>query len=217
MKRFDYNTDGADIYRNSFAIIRAESDLGRFSAEEEPVAVRMIHAAGQTDLVDDIVFAPGAVAAAREALRAGAPIFTDVNMVASGITRRRLPANNEVLCTLNEPGVAELAQQLGTTRTAAAVELWRPRLEGALVAIGNAPTALFHLLNGINSGEFGMPAAIVAMPVGFVGAAESKQATIDSAAANEHLRYLTVTGRRGGSAITCAAVNAIATAQEILS
>ena len=217
MKRFDYNTDGADIYRNSFAIIRAESDLGRFSAEEEPVAVRMIHAAGQTDLVDDIVFAPGAVAAAREALRAGAPIFTDVNMVASGITRRRLPADNEVLCTLNEPGVAELAQQLGTTRTAAAVELWRPRLEGALVAIGNAPTALFHLLNGINSGEFGMPAAIVAMPVGFVGAAESKQATIDSAAANEHLRYLTVTGRRGGSAITCAAVNAIATAQEILS
>ena len=215
MKRFEYNTDGADIYRNSFAIIREESDLSRFDVDEETVAVRMIHAAGQTDLAKDIVFSTGAVRAARQALEDGAPIFTDVNMIASGITRKRLPADNEVICLLRDERVPELAQELGTTRTAAAVELWKPRLEGAVVAIGNAPTALFHLLNRINEGSFPMPAAILAMPVGFVGAAESKQATIDSGAENPELKYITVTGRRGGSAITCAALNAIATAQEI--
>ena len=171
MKRFEYNTDGADIYRNSFAIIREESDLSRFDADEETVAVRMIHAAGQTDLAKDIVFSPGTVRAARRALEDGAPIFTDVNMIASGITRKRLPVDNEVICLLRDERVPELAQELGTTRTAAAVELWKPRLEGAVVAIGNAPTALFHLLNRINEGSFPMPAAILAMPVGFVGAA----------------------------------------------
>ena len=216
MKRFEYNTDGADIYRNSFSIIRAESDLGRFDSDEETVAVRMIHAAGQTDLAKDIVFSLGAVASARRALQAGAPIFTDVNMIASGVTRKRLPADNDVVCLLRDPQVPELARKLGTTRTAAAVELWKSRLEGAVVAIGNAPTALFHLLNRINEGDFPMPAAILAMPVGFVGAAESKQATIESGAENPELKYITVTGRRGGSAITCAAINAIATAQEIL-
>nr|WP_120492687.1 precorrin-8X methylmutase [Corynebacterium lactis] len=216
MKRFEYNTDGADIYRNSFSIIRSESDLARFDADEETVAVRMIHAAGQTDLARDIVFSPGAVLSARRALEAGAPIFTDVNMIASGITRKRLPADNDVVCLLKDPRVPDLARELGTTRTAAAVELWQPRLEGAVVAIGNAPTALFHLLNRINEGSFPMPAAILAMPVGFVGAAESKQATIDSGAENPDLKYITVTGRRGGSAITCAALNAIATAKEIL-
>lgn len=216
MKRFEYNTDGADIYRNSFAIIREESDLSRFDADEETVAVRMIHAAGQTDLAKDIVFSTGAVRAARQALEEGAPIFTDVNMIASGITRKRLPADNEVICLLRDERVPKLAQELGTTRTAAAVELWKPRLEGAVVAIGNAPTALFHLLNRINEGSFPMPAAILALPVGFVGAAESKQATIDSGAENPELKYITVTGRRGGSAITCAALNAIATAKEII-
>ena len=216
MKRFEYNTDGADIYLNSFAIIREESDLSRFDADEETVAVRMIHAAGQTDLAKDIVFSTGAVRAARQALEEGAPIFTDVNMIASGITRKRLPVDNEVICLLRDERVPELAQELGTTRTAAAVELWKPRLEGAVVAIGNAPTALFHLLNRINEGSFPMPAAILAMPVGFVGAAESKQATIDSGADNSELKYITVTGRRGGSAIACAALNAIATAKEIL-
>lgn len=216
MKRFEYNTDGADIYRNSFAIIREESDLSRFDAYEETVAVRMIHAAGQTDLAKDIVFSTGAVRAARQALEEGAPIFTDVNMIASGITRKRLPVDNEVICLLRDERVPELAQELGTTRTAAAVELWQPRLEGAVVAIGNAPTALFHLLNRINEGSFPMPAAILAMPVGFVGAAESKRATIDSGADNPELKYITVIGRRGGSAITCAALNAIATAEEIL-
>ena len=188
MKRFEYNTDGADIYRNSFAIIREESDLSRFDADEETVAVRMIHAAGQTDLAKDIVFSTGAVRAARQALEEGAPIFTDVNMIASGITRKRLPADNEVICLLRDERVPKLAQELGTTRTAAAVELWKPRLEGAVVAIGNAPTALFHLLNRINEGSFPMPAAILAMPVGFVGAAESKQATIDSGAENPELK-----------------------------
>ena len=154
--------------------------------------------------------------AARQALEEGAPIFTDVNMIASGITRKRLPADNEVICLLRDERVPKLAQELGTTRTAAAVELWKPRLEGAVVAIGNAPTALFHLLNRINEGSFPMPAAILAMPVGFVGAAESKQVTIDSGAENPELKYIIVTGRRGGSAITCAALNAIATAKEII-
>lgn len=216
MQPFEYNTDGADIYRNSFAIIRAESDLARFSPAEEVVAVRMIHAAGQVDLADDIVFSANAVVAARAALEAGAPIFTDVNMIASGITRKRLPADNDVICLLRDERTPELARELGTTRTAAAVELWGPRLEGAVVAIGNAPTALFHLLNRLRAGELPMPAAILAMPVGFVGAAESKQATIDTGRELPELNFITVTGRRGGSAITCAAINALATEKEIL-
>lgn len=216
MQEFEYITDGAEIYRRSFTMIRAESDLSRFNADEETVAVRMIHAAGQTDLAKDIVFSPGAVESARAALEAGAPIFTDVNMIAAGVTRKRLPAKNEVICMLRDERTPALAKELGTTRTAAAVELWAPRLEGAIVAIGNAPTALFHLLNRLNKGKLPMPAAILAMPVGFVGAAESKQATIDSGAENPELRYITVAGRRGGSAITCAAINALATKREII-
>lgn len=216
MQEFEYITDGAEIYRRSFTMIRAESDLSRFNADEETVAVRMIHAAGQTDLAKDIVFSPGAVESARAALEAGAPILTDVNMIAAGVTRKRLPAKNEVICMLRDERTPALAKELGTTRTAAAVELWAPRLEGAIVAIGNAPTALFHLLNRLNKGELPMPAAILAMPVGFVGAAESKQATIDSGAENPELRYITVAGRRGGSAITCAAINALATKREII-
>lgn len=216
MSGFDYITDGSAIYRKSFSIIREESDLGRFSPDEEIVAVRMIHAAGQTDLAGDIVFSPGAVAAARAALEAGKPIFTDVTMIKSGITRRRLPADNEVLCLLNDERTPGLAAELGTTRTAAAVDLWGDDLEGAVVAIGNAPTALFHLLDRLRKGKLPMPAAVLALPVGFVGAAESKQATIDVAADLPGLEYITVTGRRGGSAITCAALNALATKQEIL-
>ena len=216
MTGFDYVTDGAAIYRESFSIIRAESDLGRFSTEEEVVAVRMIHAAGQTDLAGDIVFSPGAVAAARAALEAGKPIFTDVTMIASGITRCRLPADNEVICTLHDERTPGLAAELGTTRTAAAVDLWGENLEGAVVAIGNAPTALYHLLDRLRAGELPMPAAVLAIPVGFVGAVESKQATIDIAHEIPGLNYITVTGRRGGSAITCAALNALATKQEIL-
>lgn len=216
MTGFDYATDGAAIYRESFSIIRAESDLGRFSPEEEVVAVRMIHAAGQTDLAEDIVFSPDAVAAARAALEAGKPIFTDVTMIASGITRRRLPADNEVICTLHDERTPGLAAELGTTRTAAAVDLWGDRLDGAVVAIGNAPTALYHLLDRLRAGELPMPAAVLAIPVGFVGAVESKQATIYVAPEIPGLNYITVTGRRGGSAITCAALNALATKQEIL-
>ncbi|MEJ5919884.1 precorrin-8X methylmutase [Corynebacterium sp. H78] len=220
MSSFEYITDGAEIYRNSFSIIRAESDLSAFSPDEEVVAVRMIHAAGQTDLAQDIVFSPNLVSAARDALDAGKPIFTDVNMIKAGITRRRLPANNDVICTLADERTPALAAELGTTRTAAAVDLWGDQLEGAVVAIGNAPTALFHLLDLLREGKLPMPAAILAIPVGFVGAAESKQATIDVAAEwPDHLpelNYLTVTGRRGGSAITCAAINALATKQEIL-
>ena len=216
MSGFDYITDGSAIYRKSFSIIREESDLGRFSPDEEIVAVRMIHAAGQTDLAGDIVFSPGAVAAARAALEAGKPIFTDVTMIKSGITRRRLPADNEVLCLLNDERTPGLAAELGTTRTAAAVDLWGDDLEGAVVAIGNAPTALFHLLDRLREGKLPMPAAVLALPVGFVGAAESKQATIDVAADLPGLEYITVAGRRGGSAITCAALNALATKQEIL-
>lgn len=217
MPGFDYITDGDAIYRRSFSIIREESDLGRFSPAEETVAVRMIHAAGQTDLAGDIVFSPGAVAAARAALEAGKPIFTDVTMIASGITRRRLPADNEVKCLLHDERTPALAKELGTTRTAAAVDLWGDELDGAVVAIGNAPTALFHLLDRLREGKLPMPAAVLAMPVGFVGAVESKQATIDVAAAElPDLEYITVTGRRGGSAITCAALNALATEREIL-
>lgn len=210
MSRYDCITDGAEIYRRSFATIRAEADLSAFDDGEERVAVRMIHAAGEVDLTNDMEFSPGAAAAGIAALQAGAPILTDVQMVASGVTRRRLPADNEVICLLSDPRVPELAARLGTTRTAAAVELWRDRLDGAVVAIGNAPTALFHLLDRLHEWPQ-RPALVVGIPVGFIGAAESK----DALARNDlGLPYLVVHGRRGGSAITCGALNALASTQE---
>jgi len=208
--KYDYLTDGAEIYRRSFATIRAEADLSALPDDVSGVAVRMIHAAGQTDLPADLAFSPRVVTACREALQAGAPILCDSTMVTTGIIRSRLPAANEIICHLGEPSLAQLAAELGTTKTAAAVERWRPRLEGSVVAIGNAPTALFPLLEVI--AESGLrPAGVLGMPVGFVGAAESKQALIDSDLA---LEYLVLKGRRGGSAITVAAVNAIASAAE---
>jgi precorrin-8X/cobalt-precorrin-8 methylmutase len=206
----EYVRDGAEIYRRSFATIRAEADLSRLPADVIPVAVRMIHACGQVDLVDDLAYSPGVVAAARTALRNGAPILCDAQMVASGVTRARLPAGNDVVCTLRDPRVPPLAAELGTTRSAAALELWRDRLDGAVVAIGNAPTALFHLLEMLDAGA-PRPAAVVGIPVGFIGAAESK----DALAATD-LEHLVVRGRRGGSAITAAALNGLATEQEIL-
>jgi precorrin-8X/cobalt-precorrin-8 methylmutase len=205
---YDYEKDGAAIYRRSFATIRAEADLGRLPGDVARVAVRMIHACGQVDLVDDLAFSPDVVPRAREALDAGAPVLCDAEMVASGITRRRLPEDNDVVCTLNDPRTPALAAELGTTRTAAALELWRDRLEGAVVAIGNAPTALFHLLEMVEAGA-PRPAAVLGIPVGFVGAVESKQALAAS-----DLPYLVVHGRRGGSAMTVAAVNAIASDAE---
>lgn len=214
--RFDYITDGNEIYRQSFAMIRKESDLSAFTPEQAQVAVRMIHAAGQTDLAADIRFSPGLVPAARAAFCAGKPVLCDVTMVATGITRRRLPAGNEALCFLHEPALGERARRLGTTRTAAAVELWGPHLDGAIVAIGNAPTALFHLLQWLSDDPHRpRPAAIVGIPVGFIGAAESKEALAHHAAALG-TEFVTVHGRRGGSAITVAALNALATDKEIL-
>ncbi|MCZ9325535.1 precorrin-8X methylmutase [Nocardia farcinica] len=207
--RANYLTDGAEIYRRSFATIRAEADLSGFPADVARVAVRMIHGCGQVDLAGDIAYSPGVVAAARAALRAGAPILCDANMVAAGVTRRRLPADNEVICLLRDPRVPELAARLGTTRSAAALELWRDRLAGAVVAVGNAPTALFHLLDMLDAGA-PRPAAVLGIPVGFVGAAESKQALIEHGG----VEYLTVRGRRGGSAITASALNAIASDEE---
>ena len=204
MTGYEYEHDGAAIYRRSFATIRAEADLAGLPDDVARVAVRMIHACGQVDLVDDLAFSPDVVRRAREALDAGAPVLCDAEMVASGITRRRLPAGNDVVCTLNDPRTPGLAAELGTTRTAAALELWRDRLDGAVVAIGNAPTALFHLLEMVGAGA-PRPAAVLGIPVGFVGAVESKEAL---AAAD--LEFLVVRGRRGGSAITAAAVNAIA-------
>ncbi|ATD73054.1 MULTISPECIES: precorrin-8X methylmutase [Gordonia] len=205
----EYLRDGAAIYRQSFATIREESDLSAFAPDVATVVVRMIHACGQTDLTRDVVATPGVVRAARGALEAGAPILCDASMVASGITRKRLPADNDVLCHLSEPTLPALAEEMGTTRTAAALQFWLPRLDGAVVAIGNAPTALFALLDMIDEGA-PRPAAIVGAPVGFVGAAESCEAL----AARTDLEFITVTGRRGGSAITAAAVNALATPQE---
>ncbi len=204
-----YIRDGAEIYRHSFAIIRAEADLARFGGEEERVAVRMIHACGMVEITPDIAFASGAVQAGIAALQAGAPILCDSQMVANGITRSRLPRDNPVVCTLHDPATPALAAALGTTRTAAAMELWRDRLGGAVVAIGNAPTALFRLLELLDAGAE-PPACIIGMPVGFVGAAESKQALMAAPGAP----YLTIRGRKGGSAMTAAAVNAIASAQE---
>ncbi|WP_346618604.1 precorrin-8X methylmutase [Blastococcus montanus] len=205
---YDYEKDGAEIYRRSFATIRAEADLASLPADVAQVAVRMIHACGQVDLVGDIAYSPTVVTRAREALRAGAPVLCDAQMVASGVTRRRLPAGNDVVCTLNDPRTPGLAAELGTTRTAAALELWRDRLDGAVVAIGNAPTALFHLLEMVAAGA-PRPAAVVGIPVGFIGAVESKDALAES-----DLEFLVVRGRRGGSAITAAAVNAIASTEE---
>ncbi|GEE02878.1 precorrin-8X methylmutase [Gordonia spumicola] len=205
----DYIRDGAEIYRQSFATIRAESDLARFPADVEPVVVRMIHASGQTDLVDDVAFSPGVAAAARDALRAGGPILCDTNMVASGVTRLRLPADNDVRCHLREPGISEIAERIGNTRTAAALEFWRDDLARSVVAIGNAPTALFALLDLIDDG-WPRPAAIIGAPVGFIGAAESCAAL----AARTDIEFITVTGRRGGSAITAAAINALASPVE---
>jgi precorrin-8X/cobalt-precorrin-8 methylmutase len=208
-ERHAYIRDGAAIYERSFAIIRAEADLKRFLPEEERVAVRIIHASGMVEIARDIVFSPGLVIAAREALNRGAPILCDSKMVANGVTRARLPAQNDVVCTLDDPRVADLARDIGNTRTAAAMELWRDRLGGALVAIGNAPTALFRLLEMLDAGA-PMPAAIIGMPVGFVGAAESKEALI----ADGRLPFVTVRGRKGGSAMSAAAINALARERE---
>jgi len=205
-ERAAYLRDGTAIYQRSFAIIRAEADLSRFSAAEADVAVRMIHACGQVDMAQHIVFGGGLVAAARGALAAGAPILCDAEMVAHGVTRSRLPARNDVICTLNDPCVAALAAKSRTTRSAAAIELWLDRLGGAVVAIGNAPTALFRLLDVLDTGA-PKPAAILGMPVGFVGAAESKAALAENP---RGVPFLTVRGRVGGSAMTAAAVNALA-------
>ena len=205
-----FETDGSAIYQKSFATIRAEADLARFTPEEEAVVVRMIHAAGMVGLERHICFSPGMVLVARAALEAGAAVLCDVRMVSEGITRPRLPAGNEVICTLQDARVPELALKLGTTRSAAAVELWRPHLAGAVVAIGNAPTALFHLLNMLEDLSCPRPAAIVGCPVGFVGAAESKAALISAPPAPS----LVVAGRLGGSAITVAAINALASRKE---
>jgi precorrin-8X/cobalt-precorrin-8 methylmutase len=205
-ERAPYLRDGAAIYERSFAIIRSEADLSRFSAAEADIVVRMIHACGVVEVVQDIIFGGDCVIAARGALSAGAPILCDAEMVARGITRTRLPTNNQVICSLNDPCVPAVAKKLGTTRSAAALELWRDRLAGAVVAIGNAPTALFYLLDLIDSGA-PKPAAIVGIPVGFVGAAESKAAL---AADPRGIPFLTVRGRMGGSAMTAAAINALA-------
>nr|WP_250544344.1 precorrin-8X methylmutase [Corynebacterium pseudotuberculosis] len=197
-------------------MIREESDLSNFDPDQAQVAVRMIHAAGEVDFAEDIEFSANLVPAARSALKAGAPIFTDVNMVKSGITRKRLPVNNDVICLLTDKRIPDLAARLGTTRSAAAVELWAERLDGAIVAIGNAPTALFHLMNWLAEDPTRpRPAAIIGIPVGFVGAAESK-AALSNVAADLGTEFVTVHGRRGGSAITCAAINALATEKEIL-
>lgn len=206
----DYLTDGAEIYRRSFATIRAEADLTGIPASAEKLAVRMIHATGQIDLVDDLHIHPDLVPAARAALAAGAPIFTDANMVASGVTRARLPADNDVICLLRDARVPALAASWGTTRSAAAVSLWGPRLQGAVVAIGNAPTALFHLLELIDSGG-PRPAAIIGVPVGFIGAMESKEALLQHSSG---IPWVVVRGRRGGSALASAAVNALAQDRE---
>ncbi|CCD97810.1 precorrin-8X methylmutase [Bradyrhizobium sp. STM 3809] len=201
----DYIKDGAEIYRRSFATIRAEADLSRFQGLAEKIAVRIIHACGMVEITSDIEISEHFAAAARAALDRGAPILCDAKMVAQGITRARLPASNEIICTLDAPGVPALAARLGTTRSAAALELWRPHLEGALVAIGNAPTSLFHLLDMLDQGA-PQPAAVIGTAVGFVGARESKEAL----AADGRVPYLIVKGRKGGSAMAVAAVNAIA-------
>ncbi|MEV0104204.1 precorrin-8X methylmutase, partial [Nocardia sp. NPDC050789] len=191
--RASYLKDGAEIYRRSFATIRAEADLARFPADVSQVVVRMIHACGQVDLAGDVEYSTDVVAKARAALRSGAPILCDAKMVASGVTRKRLPADNDVLCLLDDPRVPDLAARMDNTRSAAALELWSDRLDGAVVAIGNAPTALFHLLDMIDAGA-PRPAAVLGIPVGFIGAAESKEALAEYGG----VEFLTVRGRRGG-------------------
>jgi precorrin-8X/cobalt-precorrin-8 methylmutase len=208
-KRADYLRDGAEIYRRSFAIIRAEADLARFAGAAERVVVRMIHACGMTDLPRDVALSPDFADAATAALRRGAPVLCDSRMVANGVTRARLPAGNEVVCTLDDPRVPTLAARIETTRTAAAMELWRDRVAGAVVAVGNAPTALFRLLDMLDEG-LAPPAAVIGVPVGFVGAAESK----DALARDGRVPFLVVHGRRGGSAMAAAAVNALASEAE---
>ncbi|MEO0502947.1 MAG: precorrin-8X methylmutase [Pseudomonadota bacterium] len=207
---YEYETDGAAIYLQSFATIRAEADLARFAPDEEQVAVRMIHAAGLVGLEAHVRFSPGFVAAARGALENGAPILCDARMVSEGITLARMPADNAVICTLHDEAVRPLAAEMGNTRSAAALELWRPHLAGAVVAIGNAPTALFHLLNMLEDPDCPRPAAIIGCPVGFVGAVESK----DALWADQPVPSCIVQGRLGGSAITVAAVNALASRTE---
>ncbi len=209
LSRYNYLRDGAEIYRRSFATIRAEADLNRFARDEEHVAVRMIHACGMVEFAGDLVFSSGAVAQARSALRQGAPILCDSKMLARGIIAARLPKTNEVICTLEDPIVPSLAQKLGTTRSAAALELWRDRLDGAVVAIGNAPTALFHRLDMLDETS-ARPACVVGMPVGFVGAVESKDALISDA----RVPFIAIKGRKGGSAMAAAALNAIASESE---
>ncbi len=206
MTAYDYIRAGDAIYERSFAIIREEADLSRFSPAEADVAIRMIHACGQVEAAAHFAFAPGFVDVARAALAGGAPILCDAEMVARGVTRARLPADNEVICSLRDPRTAELAKEIGNTRSAAAMHLWGAKLEGALVAIGNAPTALFHLLEMLDDGA-PRPAAIIGMPVGFVGAAESKEAL---AASHHGIPWAIVHGRLGGSAMTVAAINALA-------
>jgi precorrin isomerase len=203
----DYLKDGAEIYRRSFATIRAEANLARFPEDVVQVVVRMIHACGMTDLPADVAFSPDVAARGRQALEAGAAILCDSRMLADGVTRTRLPRDNRIICTLNDPRVPDLANRIGNTRTAAALDLWGDDLAGAVVAIGNAPTALFRLLELIDAGA-PRPAVILGLPVGFVGAAESKDAL---AADSRGIPFLTVKGRRGGSAIAAAAVNALAT------
>lgn len=204
----DYVRSGPEIYRRSFATIRAEADLTGFPDDVARVVVRMIHGCGMVDLTDDVAYSPGIVRAARAALLAGAPILCDAQMVASGITQPRLPAGNEVICTLSDPSVPELAASIGITRSAAALDLWLDRMDGAVVAIGNAPTALFRLLDLVDDGA-PRPAAVLGLPVGFIGAAESKAALVET-----DLEYLVVHGRRGGSALAVSAVNAIASEEE---
>ncbi len=206
----DYLRDGDEIYRRSFAIIRAEADLRHIPADLEKLAVRVAHASGMVDAIGDLAFSPGAGAAGREALRAGAAILCDSRMVAEGITRTRLPADNTVLCTLRDPAVPDLAKVLGNTRSAAALELWRPLLAGSVVAIGNAPTALFRLLDMLDEGA-PKPALILGFPVGFIGAAESKAALAEN---SRGVPFVILRGRRGGSAMTAAAVNALASEDE---
>lgn len=207
----DYIRDGNEIYQNSFSTIRAEANLAMLPADLEVVAVRLIHSCGMTDIVSDLAYSPNAVAAGRTALKKGAPILCDVQMVANGVTRKRLPANNAVICTLNEPDVPTIAQKIQNTRSAAALELWRAHLEGAVVAIGNAPTALFRLLELLDEGV-PKPALILGFPVGFVGAAESKAALAEN---SRSVPFLTLHGRRGGSAMAAAAVNALAKENEL--
>lgn len=213
-RHYEYVDDGAAIYRDSFATIRREAALAGIPADAERVAVRMVHGTGQVDLVRDLVIHPGLVSAARGALESGAPILTDAHMVASGVTRARLPKDNEVVCLLRDEQVPALAREWGTTRSAAAVSLWEPMLAGSVVAIGNAPTALFHLLEMLLDGA-PRPAAIIGCPVGFIGAAESKEALASLAAGRGlDIPFLTVRGRRGGSAMTASALNALAKEKE---